>query len=100
MEKAKFCVDCEYCNAVKWPWLCEAPVPELRDLVTGEPVKTLSCKEARLVIGFCGRSGEWFDPKRIEVEIPEREIELTEAMRNAPGKVQVIAGRGDREVKR
>ena len=99
MEKAKFCVDCEYCNAAKWPWLCEAPVPELRDLVTGEPVKTLSCKEARLVIGFCGRSGEWFDPKPTTVEPGAFTLDDIIALKK-PGKVQVIAGRGDREVKR
>ena len=100
MEKAKFCVDCEYCNAAKWPWLCEAPVPELRDLVTGEPVKTLSCKEARLVIGFCGRSGEWFESKPT-VDLMEFKKASPGCKINVPkGKVQVIAGRGDREVKR
>jgi hypothetical protein len=72
-----------------------APVPEFYNLVTGERMKPLSCEEARRISIFCGKGGEWFESK--EKSISPGQIVPAKIVN---GKVQVIAGRGDREVKR
>lgn len=105
MEKAKFCVDCKFFeeDPVNAKYICGAPVSMSYDMVLGLRSRKVGCDIMRGAAYLCGETAQWFELK----EKPEKngcaaacDLSRYGATASPTGKVQVIAGRGDREVKR